>query len=437
MVMGHYGSASLPLSLFIKGTTPTERLSLTSWTCYDEIRILTKTVGRILMARYPKNPDGRGWKVSMKSWSFSAFILLILLMVGQPAYGQGGGGQVQVSAAVTDGGATYTGLIINALGLPLSSGLSPRIYDISGKIVYGKTEVSEEFAISTGTVGYMHSLEEAVKKSRAGSNPLVIMAVSTRGDSDLSFYHTHVIVSQEDAGRIETVERENHFLADHKVVFLLDPQFASSRAAPPAPLQSPPAPPLQSPSVPPLQSPSPALTFKPPAASSQGSSTMAAIRTAPQPPAEPQGGATLPPQPSPPALAAELGLSQRVWGEVMGNGKVIQTLSSLPPDARKLYREMPLQEKERLATLLRGKTTILFFSIGNREAFVKGEAFGRDTFAMMESSVDEELAKGKISPELAGQRKAGIEVLRSLNEEQREAIATLLEMETSQQKPSS
>jgi hypothetical protein len=73
-----------------------------------------------------------------------------------------------------------------------------------------------------------------------------------------------------------------------------------------------------------------------------------------------------------------------------------------------------------------GETSTVFFTINNREAFVKGTVMGADVFDEMGDKLDEYAEHGNISQTEAQHLKAGINDLRPLTPEQREAIATLI-----------
>ena len=72
--------------------------------------------------------------------------------------------------------AAYTGVIIDARGRNVERGMSPKIRRTDGSEVWGTLSVSPDFVIENGIAAYAHSVAEARKKRRVGSNPLVIRA---------------------------------------------------------------------------------------------------------------------------------------------------------------------------------------------------------------------------------------------------------------------
>ena len=111
----------------------------------------------------------------------------------------------------------YTGLIIDARGLKVERGMSPRIYDERGRAIYGPQFVPANFAIEKGVVYYHTTLEGALKDKRAGPQPLIIKAIGVRGTA-----RQDVIVTYSDG---EVILRENavgHFLERCNVIFIID-----------------------------------------------------------------------------------------------------------------------------------------------------------------------------------------------------------------------
>ena len=114
----------------------------------------------------------------------------------------------------------YTGVIINAKGQGLSPTFSPVIYDINGRAIYGARNIDPDMAITKGMVGYASDAHQAMSgKSRAGSNPLVITAVSVRGGAN-SVNKVNVVVSVEDGDKILLANENSRFLNDGNVVFV-------------------------------------------------------------------------------------------------------------------------------------------------------------------------------------------------------------------------
>jgi hypothetical protein len=113
------------------------------------------------------------------------------------------------------GASAFTGLIVNARGLGLTPSMAPRIVDESGKEVYGTEVVSDRGLKQGGIVGYAKSDDQA--KERTGDKPMVVKALRLSDKSK-----TDVVVSNGDADKLRDPNSNLSFLADGKVVILVD-----------------------------------------------------------------------------------------------------------------------------------------------------------------------------------------------------------------------
>ncbi|NLL48843.1 MAG: hypothetical protein GX249_09675 [Firmicutes bacterium] len=119
-------------------------------------------------------------------------------------------------------GLVYTGLIVDARGLNLQRGMSPKVYSESGQLVYAGVAVSYGFLQEAGIASYGQELnpdllrriqpDEAIKVS-----PLVVKALALEGSTESS-----VIISDDDAQAILDALNTYDFLAHYAVVFLVD-----------------------------------------------------------------------------------------------------------------------------------------------------------------------------------------------------------------------
>ena len=111
----------------------------------------------------------------------------------------------------------YTGVIIDARGLGLESTFSPRVYDETGRIIYGNMYIDTDFAISQGMVEYTTNLEMAqaaeAGQSRAGLKPIVVKAIEVKENN------CNVVISRVDADMILARNNEFGFLKKCAVVF--------------------------------------------------------------------------------------------------------------------------------------------------------------------------------------------------------------------------
>jgi len=116
------------------------------------------------------------------------------------------------SVAPHPGGGDSSGLVIDARGLGVMPAMSPVVYSDSGEVVYGPMNVTRDYAVQIGIVGYVRSVEDAKAQDRVGSNPLVITAVGTKGSANCD-----LIISSGDASRLPYVSGIN----ECKVVIVL------------------------------------------------------------------------------------------------------------------------------------------------------------------------------------------------------------------------
>ena len=114
-----------------------------------------------------------------------------------------------------EGPATWSGLVINARGLNVQPSMAPRIVDESGKEVYGTEVVSEKGLKQGGIASYAKNEGQATEK--VGEKPLVVKALKLVDKSK-----TDVVISNADADKLRDPNTNLSFLADGKVVLLVD-----------------------------------------------------------------------------------------------------------------------------------------------------------------------------------------------------------------------
>ena len=121
--------------------------------------------------------------------------------------------------AVTDsgeqgGGTGYTGLIVDCRGMNINFVMSPVIKNADGTNIYGHQNLDYDKIIVNGMVSYATSADDQVSRSRAGSNPLVVKAVS------LSDLNANPVLSVADADKVLAANQRAKFLDSCAVVFL-------------------------------------------------------------------------------------------------------------------------------------------------------------------------------------------------------------------------
>ena len=110
----------------------------------------------------------------------------------------------------------YTGVVVDARGLGLERVMSPRIYDETGRIIYGNMYIDPDMVVHKGMVDYTASSEfEAIKigHSRAGTNPILVKAIG------LKDFNANVVISKVDADMILAMNIQGNFFANTSVVF--------------------------------------------------------------------------------------------------------------------------------------------------------------------------------------------------------------------------
>jgi hypothetical protein len=115
----------------------------------------------------------------------------------------------------TAGPESFTGLVVNARGLGVVPSMSPRIVDEAGKEVYAADVVTEKGMTQGGIASYEKSEEQS--KDRTGTKPLVIKALRLVDKSK-----TDIVISNGDADKLRAPNLNLSFLADGKVVILVD-----------------------------------------------------------------------------------------------------------------------------------------------------------------------------------------------------------------------
>ncbi len=112
---------------------------------------------------------------------------------------------------------TYTGLVVDARGIGARPAMSPRIYDESGKEVYGSANVDREYAVQQGMSGYARDLTAAQSNQRVTANPVTVKAMSTGGPGK-----SDLIISNADAGQIRASAENASFMKKCRVMIVLD-----------------------------------------------------------------------------------------------------------------------------------------------------------------------------------------------------------------------
>ena len=114
--------------------------------------------------------------------------------------------------------AAYTGVIIDARGRNVERSMSPKIRRTDGGELWGTLRVAPDFVIENGIAAYAHSVAEARKNGRVGSNPLVIRAQGRYGEK----FKTDALLTDADAEALLSADAQSGFLSQYRVIFVVD-----------------------------------------------------------------------------------------------------------------------------------------------------------------------------------------------------------------------
>jgi len=118
-------------------------------------------------------------------------------------------------ALSTEGPEGFSGLIINARGLGITPSMAPRVVDEAGKEVYGAEFVNDKGLQQGGIASYAKNEEKAAE--RTGSKALVVKALRLADKTK-----TDVVIANGDADKLRDPNANLSFLANGKVVILVD-----------------------------------------------------------------------------------------------------------------------------------------------------------------------------------------------------------------------
>jgi hypothetical protein len=111
----------------------------------------------------------------------------------------------------------YTGLVVDARGIHARPAMSPRIFDESGKEVYGSANVDREYAVQQGMSGYARDLTAAQSNQRVTNSPVTVKALNTSGAGKAD-----LIISNADAQQIRASTENASFMKKCRVMIVLD-----------------------------------------------------------------------------------------------------------------------------------------------------------------------------------------------------------------------
>ena len=107
-----------------------------------------------------------------------------------------------------------SGVIIDARNIYHIPAMVPKVFNEEDKLVYGPRHYTRSRSINRGPMGYAHNLEDGKVRRRVGENPLIIEAMSSEDNTNLT-------ISNADSERVRDVEKRFGLLTNCKVLVLL------------------------------------------------------------------------------------------------------------------------------------------------------------------------------------------------------------------------
>lgn len=132
----------------------------------------------------------------------------------------GAGSDSSVLAKPSLPGKPYTSVIVDASGLSLQRCMSPHIRRGDGSEIWGTlknlTAKDYEFIEDRGLVGFVSTMDEALKNWRSGANPMVVKALAVAGGKAAS----DPVLTDEDASLVLAENAKGKFLEGYNIIFV-------------------------------------------------------------------------------------------------------------------------------------------------------------------------------------------------------------------------
>ena len=117
----------------------------------------------------------------------------------------------------------YTGLVVDARGLGVQRGISPRIWSESGELIYGGVAAPYDFIQTEGVISYGHAVSpEIIKRVTIPGKVSYTAPLFVDAKDVVGLTKTGVVISQEAADTILSAIKNYDFLAHYAVVILVD-----------------------------------------------------------------------------------------------------------------------------------------------------------------------------------------------------------------------
>ena len=119
-----------------------------------------------------------------------------------------------MTRAATPKSERTSGIVIDARNIYHIPAMVPKVFNEDEKLVYGPRFYTRSRSVNRGPIGYAHSMEDGNVRRRVGNNPLLVEAVTSNDDVNLT-------ISNLDAERIRDAEKKFGLLTNCKVLVLL------------------------------------------------------------------------------------------------------------------------------------------------------------------------------------------------------------------------
>ena len=119
-----------------------------------------------------------------------------------------------MTRAATPKSERTSGIVIDARNIYHIPAMVPKVFNEDEKLIYGPRYYTRSRSVNRGPMGYAHSMEDGNVRRRVGNNPLLVEAVTSNDDVNLT-------ISNLDAERIRDAEKKFGLLTNCKVLVLL------------------------------------------------------------------------------------------------------------------------------------------------------------------------------------------------------------------------
>jgi hypothetical protein len=119
-----------------------------------------------------------------------------------------------MTRAATPKSERTSGIVIDARNIYHIPAMVPKVFNEDEKLVYGPRYYTRSRSVNRGPMGYAHSMEDGNVRRRVGNNPLLVEAITSNDDVNLT-------ISNLDAERIRDAEKKFGLLTNCKVLVLL------------------------------------------------------------------------------------------------------------------------------------------------------------------------------------------------------------------------